>query len=126
MFAIRIEAVPHRLLSLKSPLIFGPLGLSQHPYFLRDLGRMELTVNVDDITPYAITQYREPVRHFVDVLHAHAEDKNRKTLLQYLHVKLTCYGRQIWDQIFEDELRHPQHPSLGGFIDLDSYERHTS
>lgn len=72
--------------------------------------RIELTVNINEHTPYAVTRHQARIRHFVDVLHAHAEDKYRKTLLQYLHVKLTIIAYQ--------------YPALGSFLSIEQFEKH--
>jgi hypothetical protein len=115
-----IDALPHKPLSLKSPLIFGPLGLPQRLHLLRDLKRIELTVHINERSLYAIRRHRERIQHFVDVLHAHAEDRSKKNLLQDLHVKLTISAPRDWTR----RVQFSQYPDLNGFITLDQFEKH--
>lgn len=58
------------------------------------------------------------------MLHAHAGDENKMSLLKYLHVKLTIDAERIRTWPFSEEFRSPQCPELDGFISPDQFEKH--
>mgnify|MGYP004504271419 CR=1 FL=1 len=81
-------------MSLKSPLIFGPLGLPHRLHLLRDLRRIELVLEVNEPKGLAITRLRARTQHFVNVIRQHAGDEGKKSLLNHLHVRLAGIQRQ--------------------------------
>jgi hypothetical protein len=100
--AISIDAYSHQPVSLKSPLIFGPLGLPRRLHLLRDLRAIKLTVDITEISNYAAKRHRARIQHFVQIIRAHAEDEGRKSLLNRLDIHLiNSYSGQTlrpWDK----------------------------
>lgn len=88
MFAITINAQAHVPLSLKSPLIFGPLGQPHQLHVLRDLQHIMLRIEIDEDSSHAVVRQRARTQYFVDVLKEHAEDHNKKSLLKTLEVRI--------------------------------------
>lgn len=87
-FSLSISARAHHPVSLKSPLIFGPFGLPHRLHLLRDLRRIDLEVNIDQVSSYTFMRHRARLRHFVDVIKEHADDDSKRSLLKRLHVHL--------------------------------------
>ena len=76
----------HHPISLKSPLIFGPLGLPHCIHLLRDLRRIELTLTIHKVTSWGKARLRARTQHFVDILREHSGDVNKQSLLTQLRV----------------------------------------
>ena len=85
-FGLHITDVAHHPISLKSPLIFGPLGLPHRVHFLRDLRRIELTLTTGEVTSWSKARLRARTQHLVDVLREYSGDVNKQSLLTQLRV----------------------------------------
>lgn len=83
-----INAQAHTPRSLKSPLIFGPLGLPHQLHVLRDLQHIELRIEIDERSSRSVARQRARAQYFVDILKEHAEDHNKKSLLKTLDVRV--------------------------------------
>ena len=71
---------------MKSPLIFGPLGLPHRIHLLRDLRHIELTLTINEVISWGTTRLRARTQHFVDILREHSGDTNKQSLLTQLRV----------------------------------------
>ena len=94
-FGSRISARAHPNVSLKSPLVFSPLGFSYRIQLLRDLRLIHLAINIDDLNTYTIIRQRARIQHLVDILQVYAEDEHQRSCLRGLHVRFLAYGRHL-------------------------------
>ncbi|KAF3037690.1 hypothetical protein E8E12_008201 [Didymella heteroderae] len=99
-FILTIGSMAHRPVSLKSSLIFGPLGLPHRLQLLRDLRQIELDIVIDEHEDetWGFRRQQARIQHFVDIIQQHAEDKdkNKKSLLQRLQIRITLRPYLRW------------------------------
>jgi hypothetical protein len=81
---------------MQSPQIFGPFGTPQRLPLLRNLRSIVITVSLNDSTHWGVKRQRARLEYFVSVLKQHADDENKKSLLQSLciHVDKPCNSRR--------------------------------
>jgi hypothetical protein len=67
-FSLSISARAHYAVSLKSPLIFGPLGLPHRLDLLRDSRRIDLEVKIVELSLNTFTRHRARPQRFVTAI----------------------------------------------------------
>ncbi|KAF2264095.1 hypothetical protein CC78DRAFT_533535 [Lojkania enalia] len=86
-FQFCVDGLSHSPKSLQSPQIFGPLGRDISLPLLRNLRSIEIVVSISTPGHWATKRHRSRLELFVNVLKAHADDENQKSLLKHLKVR---------------------------------------
>lgn len=90
-FQLMVDGLPHKPISIASPLIFGPLGEPNRLHLLRNLRSVELVVSLDDNNNWVVKRHRGRLDHFVQIIKQHADDINQKSLLKYFKVRVEFF-----------------------------------
>ena len=72
--------------SLRSPLVFGPLGHPDRLPLLRNLRRIHIEVVPDINSHWAVKRQRSRLEYLVEILKEYADDSDQKSLLEDLKV----------------------------------------
>ncbi|KAF1939966.1 hypothetical protein EJ02DRAFT_407434 [Clathrospora elynae] len=100
VYVFTIDGGSHFPVSLRSPLIFGPFGNECRLPLLRNLRRIAIDIVLNEYSHWAVQRQRSRLEYFVEVLKAHADDENKKSLLQELKVG---FKRQFSDYNYNND-----------------------
>lgn len=87
-YKFTVDGSAHFPKSMTSPLVFGPFGNEDGAwlYILRNLRSIRIDCVIDLDSHWAVKRQRSRLEYFVTILKQHADDENRKSLLEDLHV----------------------------------------
>ncbi|KAH8729045.1 hypothetical protein GQ44DRAFT_607935 [Phaeosphaeriaceae sp. PMI808] len=85
-YTFTVDAQTHGTTSLRSPLIFGPLGRDVGLPLLRNLRSIRIHLELDEYRHWGAIRQRSRLEYFVDILKEHLEDESKKTLLHELQI----------------------------------------
>lgn len=102
-FGSRISARAHPNVSLKSPLVFSPLGLPYRIHLLRDPRSIHLTIDIGENSLYAPQRHGARLQHFVEILE-YIEDSNQSFLQSRLDFHIRDHGPPFSQTKFERQV----------------------
>lgn len=108
VYEFRINSTVHQPTSLRSTNIFGQFGSDDNLPLLRNLRSICIDFVMDSSVHWAVKRQRARLDFFVEILKAHADDENRRSLLQ----ELTVNVRTVPDDAYVP----PQYPDVETFM----------
>ncbi|KAF2844586.1 hypothetical protein T440DRAFT_372740, partial [Plenodomus tracheiphilus IPT5] len=86
-YKFAIDGFAHQPISLRSPRIFGILGVGNRLHLLRNLRSIHIKIVFNHNQHWTVKRLRARLQYFVDTLKAHADDINKRSLLGDLNVE---------------------------------------
>ena len=123
VFILKIDSIAHYPMSLKSSLIFGPLGLPHRLHLLRNLREIELSLVIDEHSLWGFRRRQARIQHFVDIIRQHVEDKQKVTASALAHPGCAA-AASLWLAANKLSKLGTYHRSRMGYGASDQLDRH--